>query len=442
MTQTPRTAPETHSTPIAARNETIALAFLLVSGSLALPLLFATRLPQPLLGLVAIALALAFGARAIFTRTLLPATPANWANLLLLALLPLGLWISADKAVSWPVVYKVLAGLAVFYGIAGLAGTRWLRWLPWAFLLAAAVLTVAVLLGTNWATAKLPWMPEAFYAALPSFSSLWRSDGIHPNLAGSSTALLFFPALTLALWAQPRGLRRVAGFIAVALAVALLLSQSRGAWLGVIAALLVLPGLRQRRWLSVPLIALVVSVLAVMILGPQHLQNWVFPASPVADAAATNTLPGRLELWTRALFMLRDFGLTGIGPGQFEPLLMVLYPPFFTSVMGGFQHAHNLYLQMALDFGVLGLVAWLALCFSIGAGLLAALRDGLKSADQTLAALAAGIFASLVVLSVHGLVEAPLVAPRNHVLVFALLGMGAALATHLLRSPAATPPTP
>lgn len=437
MTQTSRTA----AAP-AARPDTIALAVLLISGLLAVPLLFATRLPQPLLALIAIALALVFGVRAFLTRTWLPTTPANWPNLLFLLLLPLGLWISADKAVSWPVVYKVLASMAVFYGIAGLAGTRWLHWLPWAFLVAAALLVLAVLLGTNWATAKLPWIPEAFYAALPSLSLSWRSDGIHPNLAGNSTALMLFPALTLALWAQPRALRRVAGIIAAVLAVALVLSQSRGAWLGAAAALLVLPGLRQRRWLLIPLMAGGLGLLAAVVVGPQHLQGWLFPASSLADAAATNTLPGRLELWTRAIAMLRDFGLTGIGPGQFEPVLMVLYPPFFTSVMGGFQHAHNQYLQMALDFGVLGLVAWLGLCLTIGTALLAALRAQVKPADQTLGALAAGIFASLIVLTVHSLVEAPLVAPPGHVLVFALLGMGAALATHQLRPPSAATPTP
>lgn len=417
------------------RTDQLALAFLVACSALALPLLFAANLPRALLVIVVLALALVFIARGLTTRSLLPRTAVDWPNILLLLLIPVGLWASTDLSASWPVVYKVIAGFAIFYGLAGLAGSRWVRPLPWLVLAASTGLAVLVLLATNWATAKLPFVSSAVYDLLPTLRLPWRAEGIHPNLAGGAMVWLFLPAVAMAAWSRDRRVQGVAAIVALLLAVALLLSQSRGAWLGAAVALLVMPLLRYRRWWIVVAGALAVAAVSGLALGPDRLQDLLFPAS-LSDEAAVNTLPGRLELWLRAVVMLRDFGLAGAGPGQFEQLVMVLYPPFFTGLLGGFQHAHNLYLQAALDFGILGLVGLIALLLGTAASIVAASRGWADFApsDRPLAALAVGIFGSLVALSVHGLVEAPMVAPRGYVLVFALLGIAAAVCSQLLKT--------
>ncbi len=200
------TQPDTSSTPSSAaalaaptagttRSDQIALAFLLACGLLAAPLLFAA----------------VFVARALLTRSILPRTAVDWPNILLLLVLPAGLWASTDSAASWPVIYKAIAGFAIFYGMAGLAGTRWTRLLPWLVLAASAGLALAVLLGTNWATAKLPFLPDALYQALPRLPLPWRPEGIHPNLAGGAMAWLLLPAVALAAWSRDRRLQGLAG---------------------------------------------------------------------------------------------------------------------------------------------------------------------------------------------------------------------------------------
>ena len=415
----------------AALTDTLALAFAGACGVLAAPLLFASGLPRPLLSLIVVLLAAVFAARALRSRRLLPSTPVNWPQVLLLLLLPVGLWATSDKATSWPVVFKVIAGFAVFYGVASLAGTRWLRALPWLLMASSLVVGIIVLLGADWFQAKLPWIPDGVYRALPSLRLPWRPQGINPNLAGSTVAWLIMPAAALALWACDKRLRALALATALLLGVTLLLSQSRGAWLGVAVALPLLPLRYRRGRQAVAVAALVLAVLAVM-LGPARLLSWVLPGA-AGEETALNTLPGRLELWQRAWFMLRDFGLAGIGPGQFEPLVMTLYPPFYTRVLGGFQHAHNLYLQAALDFGMAGLIGWLALLLGSIAGLLRVVRARIApfpAPERDLLPLAWGVLGSIVVLMVHGLVEAPQVAPRGYAMIFALLGAGAALASH------------
>jgi hypothetical protein len=101
---------------------------------------------------------------------------------------------------------------------------------------------------------------------------------------------------------------------------------------------------------------------------------------------------------------------------------------------------------MAVDFGVPGLIALVALLLGMGASIIAATRrwPGHASASLPLAALAVGVFGSLLALAVHGMVDAPHVAPRGYALIFALLGAAAAVCDQLLRTPpvhpAAEPP--
>lgn len=426
------------------RSDLLALAFLAGCVLLTVPLVFAARLPRALLTIVLLALAALFIARAVMTRSVLPRTAVDWPNILLLLLLPVGLWASTDRAVSWPVIYKVVAGFVVFYGLAGLAGSRWTRALPSLVLVASAALALVVLLGTNWTTAKLPYLPDALYQVLPTLRLPWRPEGIHPNLSGGAMAWLLLPAVALAAWSQKRRLQVLAGVTALLLALALLFSQSRGAWLGAASALLVMPALRYRRWWVVLIIGLAVAVAAALVIGPDRLQSLFFPVT-TAEESTVNTLPGRLELWNRALYVLRDTGLAGVGPGQFEQVVLVLYPPFFTGLLGGFQHAHNLYLQAAVDFGIGGLVALVALLLGVGASSIAAARrwPTVAAVDAPLAALAAGIFGSLWVYAIHGLVDALQVAPRGYVLIFALFGAAAAVSSQLLaRSPVDAPSEP
>ena len=195
-----------------------------------------------------LALLIVFAGRAVLTRSVLPRTAVDWANVLALALLPVGLSASADLATSWPVAFKVVAGFALFYGMAGLAGTRWMRILPWLVLALAVGFALLVLLTTRWTPSKIPVLPLSIYEMLPSVRLPLDVNGIHPNLAGHMMALFLPPAVALALWAPNRRLRWAAIVVTLLLGLTLLLSQSRGAWVAVAAALAIMPGLRYRRW--------------------------------------------------------------------------------------------------------------------------------------------------------------------------------------------------
>lgn len=414
------------------RADTGAVLFVLACAGLAAGLAFADYLPpRASVALVVAAVAL-FAGRAFLTRTLAPRTAGDWANALAVILLPIGLLVSADRGVSWIVVCKILGGIAIFYGVAGLAGTRAMSMLPGVFLIASIGFTVFAALDTAWPTSKIPLMPAGLSQALPSLA-LPGADagGFNPNITGGALAFLLPPAAALALWGRGRWLRLLAVVTIGLLGLALLLTQSRGAWLAAACALAIMPGVRHRRWWLVILVAAIGAVAGVLLAGPTRVVGMFFPAVGMTEASA-NTFGGRLELWSRALFLIQDFSFTGAGPGLFQKVVALLYPLFLTGPDVDIPHAHNVFLQAAVDFGIPGLIAHAALLLALASALIAALR---RYREGALAALAIGLLAALGVYLVHGMIDATLYASqRTYILAAAVLGVAAALSQHLLAS--------
>src|SRR5205085_2072334 len=69
----------------------------------------------------------------------------------------------------------------------------------------------------------------------------------------------------------------------------------------------------------------------------------------------------RAELWSRAMSMLQDFSFTGVGLGMYGKVANVLYPFFLIPPDAEMGHAHNHFLQVAVDLGIPGLVIYTTL---------------------------------------------------------------------------------
>ena len=69
---------------------------------------------------------------------------------------------------------------------------------------------------------------------------------------------------------------------------------------------------------------------------------------------ALGGLDGRLEVWSRALFMTQDFPFTGIGMGTFRQVANAMYPFFLAGPDADIPHAHNLFLQVAVTWACRG----------------------------------------------------------------------------------------
>jgi putative inorganic carbon (HCO3(-)) transporter len=326
-------------------------------------------------------------------------TPADWPIALLALLAPINVWTSALPDITLLAIYRLLTGMALYYVIVNWATTTHrLRRLWQLTAIGGLLLALVALISVKWTAGGELFQGFALlYDRLP----LLISDAVNPNVMAGALVILFPFALAWPLFGRresswPQLVLVSAGGVLV-LAV-LILTQSRGGWMGLAAILIIMTLLRWRwgKWLILVLAAS--GVVVIRRLG----------VVPVLHALVLNNSLGgldtRLEVWSRAWYMIEDFPITGIGMGLFQDAAGVLYP-FFT-ISRDVPHAHNLFLQVAVDMGVPALIAWLAIWMLAIFGAWQTYRYGRSMSNRVLAGVGAGLLCSQIALAVHGTLDA------------------------------------
>jgi len=408
-----------HHTPLALITSRVSsllsLEIFIVGGLTAATFLSRRLLPLPVVAFVVFALL-----RLVAERRLLRRTPLDPAILLLVLMIPVTLWATALPEVTVPQIWRLLDGVALYYATAhwGAHTPERFRWLLRGVLLAGVGIAATAPFSVTWSASKLRFIPAGVYQRF----SVLVSDTVHPNVMGGNVAM-FLPlsaALLLFDWKTMRWWERVAvGLAGVFMGGVLVLTKSRGAWMGTLLALGLLLVLRWRWWgLAAGLLGAGAAAW-----GVQNTLGWNALWQSLAASGVVSGLDGRIDIWSRAVYMLQDFPFTGVGMGAFGPLADLLYP-FFLAAPGKIVHAHNLFLQIGVDLGIPGLIAWLA-------GWLGVMWMGWRLYRTAPAALAraagAGVLLSQVVVGVHGLFDAVVWGQiRSAPLLWLLWGLAAA----------------
>jgi O-antigen ligase len=214
------------------------------------------------------------------------------------------------------------------------------------------------------------------------------------------------------------------GAAAFAMLIVLLLTGSRSAWVGLAASASVGWWQSRRRGSQATIIrigtmtlGIVAVLLALLLVNPDR----IFARM----AASFEDLPAsRLVIWHETLPLVGDFWGAGTGAGTFG-MAMVGYQqtwayfPHLREFMH-FNQAHNHYLHVAAEGGMLIVVPMLAAIVMAGRSLGRALRD--DGGETYWIRLGAG--ASLLGIAVQSAFEIPLIAPANAVLAAVVLAIG------------------
>ncbi len=207
----------------------------------------------------------------------------------------------------------------------------------------------------HWATGKSPSVTPFWFGRAEGF----RTEGLFPTGITYAHNMLF-PLTLLTTWLlAPHGeWRERLGLLAGwgVLALALLFTLTRGVWVAYIVVLLTLAAIRGGRVTLVAGGAVVLFGLALAFTSPG-----VWERARYAFDLRTNF--ARSQIWQANLDMVRDRPLLGWGYGnykRFRDAYYQRYPQVDTTA-----HAHNNFLQMAVDAGVIGLAAFVFLFWSI-----------------------------------------------------------------------------
>ena len=335
-------------------------------------------------------------------------------------------------AFSPPGLALGLAWLAMAVGVVRRSG-QWLCWprtgydAPLALFLVAALLSLLVteypLLSARELRALI-FEPVAFFWLLAAVPGSSRSALIGWLLAATATALVAIAQVAFGLGGtEAEGVRRAQAWypspnhlalmlgrampfvLVVALSqevpggrwwwlaaglvgLALVLTFSTGGWLGglvaIVVALAAMGRRRLARWLggAAAVGLLVVSSLAVIGVLPERL-------NPLRQTGGF-----RLELWLSSIEMVRDHPLLGVGLDNFAYLYQQVYVREAALAEPNLSHPHNWVLNVWLELGLLGLVAFVWL-----------LLRAWRGARAQRGWLAAGALGSLADMLIHGLFD-------------------------------------
>lgn len=324
-----------------------------------------------------------------------PLTPLNGSILVLLVAVLLSITASVDLFYAAPKILGVALGVITFFAIVRRVDSEAALTIAVdLYVVAGVALAAAGLLGTKW-WGKVPLLAKItdhlplLIRGLPG-----AVEGFHPN-ATAGGLLFFLPVQFASVFAAGTRARRIAGAGAFAVTAAvMLLTQSRNAWisLGVAAAAWTMWQFRgTRRRVAIPVVIVATIVAGAIVLVYRTSVERAIGHGLRSDVSS------RAELWSRAIQMIHDFPITGAGMNGFRRLQPVLYPAMLTSPDVDVAHAHNHLLQAALDIGLPGLVAYLAIWLGAAAMIATTLRNARNRRTRRIAGgLGAAFVASFV----------------------------------------------
>jgi O-antigen ligase len=381
---------------------------------------------------------LLWGVRYLARGRLTVRTPLDWPLAILLVMLPVSLWATFDPLLSFPKLCGVFIGIALFYALTNALRTERAIWLGLGLLLLGGVTVAAIsLVGTRWSTEKVPLLASSLSALYDRLPALLRGvpraeQGFSPNQVGG-TLTLFIPLSAALLAHRLRRARLRLGWLLSLLALAatlaltvavLLLTQSRLSYASAALGLLLL-GVLQRGWpraLALAVFALGIGLVAY--LGFADVAQAMFGLRVFDPLTGHVSGAGRLEIWRRALRVIRDHPLTGIGFDALFPVMHARYPTFLLRPGSDATHAHNLYLQVALDLGLPGLLAFLWLLVALARMLWQVWRGAASPATR---ALALGLLCGGAAQLLFGVADAIALGQKPGIFLWATFGLGAAL---------------
>ena len=227
-----------------------------------------------------------------------------------------------------------------------------------------------------------------------------RISGIMSNFEASSTFFVIaVPILvSIILFKKNRGsLSSISWLTIIFIVVGLALSMSRSAILGIVISSSIIFYLLKRKRFYQFLFLLTLIIILFLVYPP--LNEFITLLFRIEEGYSA-----RDALWAMSIQMIRDQPIFGIGPGAYNHELFNYFPfmldnfyghlfIYYSEIAGGVNLAHNIFLVLFIDLGILGLLTILLLP-------IAYLRIGIKTLkkfknyDESTYYLIVGLFAA------------------------------------------------
>lgn len=217
----------------------------------------------------------------------------------------------------------------------------------------------------------------------------------NPNVAGAIVLYMLVAPLAVLTRGRDINLGRLAAALVLAAGLlSIAISLSRGPLLALVVILAVMFWRMPRG--RIPIVLSLAGVLLVVtpafdLIAEAALQLRPSLTVPVIDELG---FTGRLFLWGESLETMSEHLLTGIGPGLF--ITLDIFHPDATSFV--YEHAHQVFLNMGVEIGLIGVSAFVVLTLTVAHHALRAIRTMTSGPyKNTLIFIALGLLGFLII---------------------------------------------
>ncbi len=176
----------------------------------------------------------------------------------------------------------------------------------------------------------------------------------NPNVLGQYLVMVM-PVAFAMIWGEKGAIKKLFYLLVTAvLGACLIFTWSRAAWIGIMLAIGFYMVMKDRRWSSL----LVVALLIMPFVLPESLISRLASIGNMKDSSTAY----RFSVWLSSLRMAKDYWISGIGlgAGAFERV----YQKYALNGAGFALHAHNFYIQLVVEMGVLGISLFVMIIIS------------------------------------------------------------------------------
>lgn len=297
------------------------------------------------------------------------------------------------ESLASAIMYTVL--ILMYFLVVNLMNTReWLERCVSAIAIPSALIAVIGILG--YASSSMPskWLDTQMFSGITDRAV---SSFDNPNML---VTYLILTAPFIWVFFKRKGISASGKIIAaiggMASLVCTVLTWSRGGWLGMIAAAVIFALINYKYVFKYFIIVGISSPLWIRILP----NNIITRFSSIGNLADSSTYY-RLFTWKGSLKMLGEYFLGGIGVG--ESAFSQIYPLYSYVGTEITMHSHNLYLELAIELGVMGLLVFAIITFMILQRGLGCIKHNLSDAKTVISVSAA--LSGLVAALVHGMFD-------------------------------------
>lgn len=273
----------------------------------------------------------------------------DFAILVFAVLVLAGGIISAGGEVSLASALLYVALMAGYFLTVNLIRTRvWVRRCVIAFLIFGGLSAVIGIAQIFTGSLELSWLDTELFSGIDvRITSTFENPNVYASY------LLLLTPFAMAFLVRKGSVRpKVALALGLILfAICLVETWSRGAWIGILVALLLFFLVYTRRSVPYLLLAGAAVPFAGLVL-PENMISRFLSIGNLADSSTTY----RISAWRGVARMLQEHWIGGIGVG--EAAFSAVYPAFSYAGIQGIRHTHNLYLQIVTETGIMGLLVF------------------------------------------------------------------------------------